>query len=141
MKQDLKTDGGWNTDFRRSIWKGIFPMLAGLVMAAIALRGNNPAMSVVATMAFLSGAVELFLALREPLLTITPGMITCRTGFLGRPIEIPRPEVKSWKIERKILVMNRKMQKPVKVRLWSLRGQDQPRVPEALRALGYPESE
>jgi hypothetical protein len=139
MQQEIQTNGGWESDFRRSIWKGLVPLIFGVLVAAIALRDKNIIMSAIAAIAFLSGAVELYWAIREPLLTITPGTITYRAGYMGRAIEISRPEVESWKIEGKLIVINRTGQKPVKVKLSLLRGRDQPRVAEMLRAFSYAE--
>lgn len=140
MQPDLRTNGGWDSDFRRSVWKGVVPMAFGIVMAALAFRDKSLVMSGIAVVAFVSGAIELFWAIREPLLTVTPGTITYRGGYLGRAIEIPRPDVKDWTEQGKVLVINRTKQKPVKVKLSLLRGRDQPRVAQMLRAFGYRES-
>lgn len=140
MHQEIRTDGGWDSEFRRSLWKGIIPMALGIMVAAVALRDKSIVMSVIAAIAFITGAIDLFWAIREPLLTITPGAIVLRAGSLGRAIEIPRPEVESWKAERNLITVNRTGKKPVKIKLPLLRKRDQPRVAEMLRAFGYPES-
>ena len=140
MHQEIRTDGGWDSEFRRSLWKGIIPMALGIMVAAVALRDKSIVMSVIAAIAFITGAIDLFWAIREPLLTITPGAIVLRAGSLGRAIEIPRPEVESWKAERNLIAVNRTGKKPVKIKLPLLRKRDQPRVAEMLRAFGYPES-
>jgi hypothetical protein len=141
MQDEIRTDGGWESDFRRSIWKGLVPLVFGILVAAIALRNNDIVMSAVAAIAFIGGAIELYWAIREPLLSITPGTIIYRAGYLGRAIEIPRPEVESWKVEGKVVVINRSEGKPVKIKLSLLRGRDQPRVAELLRAFSYSEAE
>jgi len=140
MQQEIRTDGGWDSEFRRSLWKGIIPMALGIVVAAVAIRDRDIVMSAIAGVAFMGGALELFWAIREPLLTITPGTIVLRTGYLGRAIEIPRPDVESWKAERNLITINRTGKKPVKIKLPLLRKSDQPRVARLLRAFGYPES-
>jgi hypothetical protein len=136
--RELKTGEMWDPEFRRSIWKGLVPMVLGLVVAGLAMMGDNLVMSVFGAITFLGGCWELFLAIRDPLLVITPGIITHRLGRFGRASEIPKPDVESWNVEHGAIVIRVKGGKPVKIKLAVLRKKDQSRVAEMLASFGYP---
>lgn len=141
MEHDVEASGLYSNEFKRSIWKGLLPIAAGVAMAAYGVWSENMVFSALAALALLSGTVELLRAVREPVLSITPGVIMYRAGFLARPREIARPDVESWTKEGSVIVVNRKGHKPVKINLSLLRGCDQPRVTGLLRSYCYPESE
>lgn len=136
--QKVRTGEMWDPEFRRSLWKGLFPMAFGLLVGAIAMMGDNTIMSVFGAITFLGGCWELFLAIRDPILTITPGIITHRSGRFGGAVEIPKPDVEFWKGEPGAVVIHIKGKKPVRIRLAVLRAKDRPRLTEMLSAFGYP---
>ena len=135
---EMKTGEMWDPEFRRSIWKGLVPMVLGLLVAALAMMGDNLVMSVLGAVTFLGGCWELFLAIRDPLLVITPGIITHRLGRFGRAVEVLKTDVESWNVERGVIVIRLRAGKPVKIRLALLRKKDQPRVAEMLASFNYP---
>jgi hypothetical protein len=137
--QEVKTGELWNPEFRRSIWKGLVPMALGLAVAALAMMGDNLIMSVFGALTFLGGCWELFMAIRDPLLVITPGIITHRMGRFGRAVEVPKTEVEYWTVEGGAVIIHLKEKKQLTVKFSVLRKKDQPRVAEMLTAFGYPQ--
>ena len=128
----------WDPEFRRSIWKGLVPMTLGLVVAALAMMGDNLIMSAFGAITFLGGCWELFMAIRDPLLTITPGIITHRSGVLGRAVEILKTDVESWNIEGGVVVFRLRDKKELKIKLAVLRKKDRHRIADMLASFGYP---
>ena len=116
-------------------------MAFGLLVAVLAMLGDSIVMSAFGAITFLGGCWELFMAIRDPLLTITPGIITHRSGRFGGAVEIPKPDVESWTSERGAIVIHVKGKKSIKIKLTVLRKKDQSRVAEMLSAFGYPRLE
>jgi hypothetical protein len=139
--QEVRTGEMWDPEFRRSIWKGLAPIAIGIMVAVMAMLGDSLVMSAIGVLTFLSGCWELFMAISNPLLTITPGIITHRLGRLGRAVEIHRTDVESWTSEGGAIVIRTKGKKPIKIKLAVLRKKDQPRLAEMLSAFGYPRPE
>jgi hypothetical protein len=136
--QEVRTGEVWDPEFRRSIWKGLAPIAIGIIVAAIAMWGDSLVMSAIGVLTFLSGCWELFMAISNPMLVITPGIITHRVGRFGRAVEVHRTDVESWTSEGGAIVIRVKGRKPIKIKLAVLRKKDQPRVAEMLDAFGYP---
>lgn len=141
MNYDTQTGGAWDSEFRRSVWKGLAPMALGLIVAVLAIRGESMAMSGFAAVAFLGGSWELFLAIRDPLLVITPGTITYHGGRFGSAIEMPKHDIESWTVRGNVLIIDRKNNKPINIKLSVLRKRDKSRIASVLISFGYPRAE